>query len=60
MQVIETLTMEAWFIPGSVHVGYVVDKMALAQVFPLSTLIFPVNIIPLWLSILIYYLGDKK
>jgi hypothetical protein len=60
MQVIETLTTEAWFIPGSVHVGYVIDTMALAQVFPLSTSIFPVNIILLWLSILIYYLGDKK
>jgi hypothetical protein len=26
------LTMEAGFVPGSVHVGFVVDKVALGQV----------------------------
>jgi hypothetical protein len=29
------------FHPGSVHVGFVVDKVALGQVFPPSTSVFP-------------------
>jgi hypothetical protein len=29
------------FNPGSVHVGFVVDKVALGQVFPPSTSVFP-------------------
>ena len=29
------------FDPGSVHVGFVVDKVALGQVFPPSTSVFP-------------------
>jgi hypothetical protein len=29
------------FDPGSVHVGFVVDKMALGQVFPPSSSVFP-------------------
>jgi hypothetical protein len=29
------------FDPGSVHMGFVVDKVALGQVFPLSTSVFP-------------------
>jgi hypothetical protein len=41
------------FVPGSLRVGHVVDKVALGQVFP-------VNIIPPWLSILVYRLGDEK
>ena len=35
------------FDPGSVHVGFVVDKVALGQVFPPRVLRFsPVNFIP--------------
>jgi hypothetical protein len=32
------------FDPGSVHVGIVVDKVALGQVFPPSTSVFPCQI----------------
>ena len=34
------------FDPGSVHVGFVVDKVALGQVFPASTSVFPYFIPP--------------
>jgi hypothetical protein len=34
------------FDPGSVHVGYVVDKVALGQVFPRELRFSPVNFIP--------------
>jgi hypothetical protein len=38
-------------------VGFVVEKVELEQkVLQFS----PVNIIPLWLSILMYHLGDEK
>jgi len=47
------LTAEAWFAPGSVHVGFVVGKVALGQVFSPSSSVFPVNIIPPWFSVLI-------
>jgi hypothetical protein len=44
----------------SVHVGFVVNKVALGQVF-LQILPFShVNIIPPWLSMLIYHLGDEQ
>jgi hypothetical protein len=39
--------------PGSVHVGIVVDKMALGQIFLRVFQFFPVSIIPPWPSILI-------
>jgi hypothetical protein len=45
--------------PGSVHVGFVVDEVALGQVFLRVLCGFPVNIIPPLLSILIY-LGDEQ
>jgi hypothetical protein len=41
------------FIPGSVNVGFVVDKVALGEVFLRVLRFFPVHIIPLWLSRLI-------
>jgi hypothetical protein len=44
---------------GSIHVGFVVDKVALGQFFlvlPFS----PANIIPLSFSMLIYHLGDEQ
>jgi hypothetical protein len=34
------------FDPGSVHVGFVVDKLALGQVFPPSTSVFPCQFHP--------------
>jgi hypothetical protein len=34
-------TEEAGFDPGSVHVGFVVDKVTLGQVFSPSTSVFP-------------------
>jgi hypothetical protein len=39
------------FAPGSVHVGYVVDKVALGQVFVRVLRFFPVSIIPPWIHI---------
>jgi hypothetical protein len=47
------------FAPGSIHVGFVVDKVALGQVF-LSSSFFPVSIIPPSFSILIYHLEDEQ
>ena len=35
------LKAEARFDPGSIHVGFVVDKVALGQVFSPSTSVFP-------------------
>jgi hypothetical protein len=37
---------EARFAPGSVHVGFAVEKLALGQGFPPSLSVSPVNIIP--------------
>ena len=34
------------FDPGSVHVGFVLDKVALGQVFPRVLRFSPVNFIP--------------
>jgi branched-subunit amino acid transport protein len=47
-------------VPKSVHVGFVVDKVALAQVFSKFLSFHPVNIIPSLLSMLIYHLHDEK
>jgi hypothetical protein len=40
------LTAEAGFDAGSVHVGFVVDKVALGQVSPRVLRFSPVNFIP--------------
>jgi hypothetical protein len=48
------------FTPGSVHVGFVVDKVALGQAFFTVLQFSPVNIIPPWLSILINHLRDEQ
>jgi hypothetical protein len=40
------LTAEAGFDPGSAHVRFVVDKVALGQVFPRALRFSPVNFIP--------------
>jgi hypothetical protein len=37
------------FMPGSVRVGFVVDKVALGQVFLQVLQFSPINIIPQWL-----------
>jgi hypothetical protein len=47
------LTAEARLAPGSIHVGLVVDKVALGQVFLRVLRFSPVNIIPPSLSKLI-------
>jgi hypothetical protein len=47
------------FAPRSVHVGFVVDKVALGQAF-LRVFRFPLNNIPQCFSILIYHLGDEQ
>jgi hypothetical protein len=47
-------------VPGSVHVGFVKAKVALGQVFLQVLWFSPVNIIPPWLSVLIYHLGDEQ
>jgi hypothetical protein len=38
------------FAPRSIHVGFVVNKVALGHVFVRVLRFYPVNIIPLWLS----------
>jgi branched-subunit amino acid transport protein len=45
---------------GSGQVGFVVGKMALGQVFYRALRFSPTNIITLWLSILIYHLGNEQ
>jgi hypothetical protein len=45
----------AWFSPC----GFVVDKVALGQVFLPSSSVFPVIILQ-WLSILIYYVVGEQ
>jgi hypothetical protein len=46
--------------PGSIHVGFVVDKVALGQVVFRFHKFSPVSIIPLWFSVLLYHLGDEQ
>jgi hypothetical protein len=48
------------FAPSSVRIGFVVYKVALEQVFLRVSRFSPVNIVPLWLPILIYLLGDEQ
>jgi hypothetical protein len=44
------------FDPGSIHVGFVVDKVALGQVFPRVIRFSPVNFIPP----VLYYKEKRK
>jgi hypothetical protein len=44
----------------SIHVGFVVDKVAPGQVFLRVLLFYPVNIIPPSFSILIYHSRDEQ
>jgi hypothetical protein len=48
------------FVPLLVHVVFVVEKMTLGQVFLSVICIFPVNVILLWLSMLVYHVGMKN
>jgi hypothetical protein len=48
------------FMTGSIHVGFVVDKVVPGQVSLRVTCFSPVYIIPHWLFILIYHLGDEQ
>jgi hypothetical protein len=50
------------FAPKSVHVGFVVDKVALGQGFLRVLRFSPVSIVPSWLFIgrLICHLGDEQ
>jgi hypothetical protein len=47
------------FTAVSVHVEFVVDEVALGQIFLRVHRVPSVNIIPLWLSTLISHLGDE-
>jgi uncharacterized membrane protein YhdT len=53
------LSYQATRRPGVVHVGFVVDKVALGQVFLLIIWFSFVIIIPPWLFMLICHLGDS-
>jgi hypothetical protein len=48
------------FMPGSVHVRFMVDKETLGQIFHWVLQLSVVNIIPTWLFILVYHLGNKQ
>jgi hypothetical protein len=48
------------FVPSSVHVAFVVERVALGQVFLKVLQFYPINIIPPWLYILIYQLRDEQ
>jgi hypothetical protein len=48
-------------VPESLHVGFVMDKVALGQVFSkFLRFYYPVNTIPPWLSTLTYHLQYEK
>jgi hypothetical protein len=49
----QSVTTGPGFAPGSLRTGFTVDKVALRQVFLPSSSVFPVNIIPPFVSILI-------
>jgi hypothetical protein len=54
------LTADARFVPWSVHVGILVDKVAMGLISPRVLQFFPVTIIPPWLFILIHHTGDEQ
>jgi hypothetical protein len=51
------LTTEVRVRDPVIHVGFVVIKVALGQV---SLRYYPLNIIPPWLSMLMYHVGDEQ
>jgi hypothetical protein len=50
----------SWFEPGTVHVTFVVDKVALGQGFLRVRPFSSVSIIPPWHPILMYHMGDEQ
>jgi hypothetical protein len=54
------LTVEFGLVPGLVHVGFVVGRVALGQVYLRFLRFVPVNTISPWLSIFINHLEDKE
>jgi hypothetical protein len=52
----QPLTTEAWVSPC----GICSEQSGTGTGFSVSSSVFPVNIIPPWLSILIYHLGDEQ
>jgi hypothetical protein len=48
------------FALGSIHVGFVVDKVALGQALFRFLRFSPVNVITPWLFVLIYHLGHEQ
>jgi hypothetical protein len=48
------------FMPRSFHEGFVVDKVALGQIFLRVLQFSPVGIIPPGLSVFMYHLGDEQ
>jgi hypothetical protein len=52
--------LRSGFAPKSTHLGFVVDKLAMGQVFLRVLWSYPVHIIPPWLSMLIYHLEDEQ
>jgi hypothetical protein len=49
-----SMKYKSLFVPGTIHVGYMVAKVAWGQVFHKFS---PVKIVPLWPFIFIYHLG---
>jgi hypothetical protein len=59
-QLVASLSLQGTgLVPESVDVGYV-KQSGTGTGFSLSSLVLPVSIIPPWLSILIYHLGDGQ
>jgi hypothetical protein len=48
------------FAPRTVQMGFVVDKVELGQVSHRVLLLYPVSIIPPWLSVLVRNLADEQ
>jgi hypothetical protein len=48
------------FAPALAYMGFVVDNVALGLVFLASYSVFPVSIIPPWLSKLMYHVEDEQ
>jgi hypothetical protein len=55
-----SLTMEAWVHAQVSPCESCGAQSSTGTAFSQSSLVFPVNIIPLWLSTLIYHLGDEE
>jgi hypothetical protein len=58
--VVDNSPQRPGFAPGPVHVGFVVDKVALGQVSVRVIQFSPVGLIPPLLSTPIYHLGNEQ